>query len=61
MKWKTIYKDKVGNKIVYGKNAIGVKNAEGKLLNPTASKKFLREHKYKIKTIKEKLHAVKFD
>ena len=59
MKWKTIYKDESGNRIVYGKNAIAVKNAEGDLLNPTATKKFLREQSYKIKTKDDKLFACK--
>lgn len=59
MNWKTVYKDRMGNRIVYGKNAIGVKNAEGVLLNPTATKKFLRENQYKIKTKKSKLYAIK--
>jgi len=56
MKWRTVFKDKMGNRIVYGKNAIAVKNAEGTLLNPSATKKFLRENSYRIK---KNTHAVK--
>ena len=59
IKWRTVYKDKLGNRIVYGKNAIGVKNAEGVLLNPTATKKFLRENEYKIKKKKSVFYAIK--
>ena len=52
---KEVFKDKVGNRIFLGEREIGVKNAEGKYLNPTATIKYLKEKGFKIFTKNKEL------
>ena len=52
---KKIFEDEYGNYILLGKRNIGVKNADGKYLNPHATKQFFKEQGYKMHTKNGKL------